>query len=185
MSRQDHHSSTPAAVRDRYRTPQYLFNYFDDLFHFTRDVCAENEEIALCSDFIDPETDGLLTPWGKPGDMVWCNPPYSDQESWIICAIENALKGVGSALLLPTFNGQDYWTDIAANMTGLVNIIGRVSFIAAEDFYRKGKLIRKGDEVPGNTSGSCVVLFGTKNTGALWVRRDEMKTPYEMQELLK
>lgn len=187
MASQQQSSKTPLHIRDRLMTPDYLYEYFNQIFSFDGDVCAASADESRHKRFFSPEDDALFTPWSELGKTVWCNPPYSEQGVWIDTAIANAKDGVATAMLLPSFNGQAYWSKIADQRGVVYNIIGRIDFIAPEDFEKddgKGNVIkiRKGDPVKGNTSGSCVVVFRSYkyNTAAplKWVYRDEMRAQY-------
>lgn len=64
---------------DNQSTPQWLFDFLDEMFHFDLDVCATAEN-AKCERYYDgaERGDGLVLPWD--GRMNWCNPPYSKPE---------------------------------------------------------------------------------------------------------
>ena len=47
-------------------TPQYVFDALDREFHFTLDVCA-NEDNHKCTRYFDDNTDGLKHDWGGGG----------------------------------------------------------------------------------------------------------------------
>ncbi len=58
---------------NEYATPQYFFDYLDEIFNFTLDVCASDHN-HKCEHFFYKERDGLSEPWEK--ERVWMNPPY-------------------------------------------------------------------------------------------------------------
>lgn len=58
-------------------TPQDFFDQVDKVFGFTLDVCA-TPLTAKCEDYIMPEEDTFMVPWGKR--ICWMNPPYGDPE---------------------------------------------------------------------------------------------------------
>jgi phage N-6-adenine-methyltransferase len=60
--------------KDRWGTPQGLFEQLNREFHFTVDVCADANN-RKCQLYWDKEQDGLKQDWS--GHMCWCNPPYS------------------------------------------------------------------------------------------------------------
>lgn len=94
------------AVDDR-ETPDDVWKPLDDEFHFTLDVAAARHN-AKCKryyargpqpandnarqltlfpeEFVgDPDAlgyDGLLQPWHR-GEVVWCNPPFSNIAPWV------------------------------------------------------------------------------------------------------
>lgn len=88
-----------------WKTPDDLFRYLDDEFHFTLDACAApwNHQ---CSQYFDEQTDGLRSSWFG---TVWCNPPFdARQHLWIRKAYKESLRGITSVVLCP---GQYYDTD--------------------------------------------------------------------------
>src|SRR4051812_40636872 len=47
---------------DEYTTPQHLFNFLDDLFHFTLDVAASTRN-TKCAEYYDKALDALAQDW--------------------------------------------------------------------------------------------------------------------------
>jgi phage N-6-adenine-methyltransferase len=64
-------------------TPPELFDPLHARFLFTLDVAAAVHN-AKCARYFTVEDDGLTQPWG--GRRVWCNPPYSDLNAWVMKA---------------------------------------------------------------------------------------------------
>lgn len=60
-----------------YETPFDVFRHWDDIFHFTLDVCAIAEN-AKCVHFITAERDTFKTEWRSKN---WMNPPYGKPEA--------------------------------------------------------------------------------------------------------
>jgi phage N-6-adenine-methyltransferase len=60
--------------KDEWRTPRWLFETLDGIFHFTVDAAA-NAENALVPRYWDQGQDALQQDWSQ--ETVWCNPPYS------------------------------------------------------------------------------------------------------------
>lgn len=56
------------------------FGPLNDRFGFTIDVAAAPHN-AKCERFYTREQDGLTQDWG--GEVVWCNPPFSDLAPWV------------------------------------------------------------------------------------------------------
>ena len=71
---------TEAELRQCWETPNEFFQVFDDLYHFTLDVCAI-EGNKKCAKFISPLQDGLKTSWA--GEVCWCNPGFSNVWLWL------------------------------------------------------------------------------------------------------
>jgi DNA N-6-adenine-methyltransferase Dam len=57
---------------DNYATPEYLKQALEREFGTTLDPCPLNPK---------PEIDGLALDWD--GEVVFCNPPWSDIEPWV------------------------------------------------------------------------------------------------------
>lgn len=89
---------------DVWGTPKWLFEAVDSLFNFTLDPAA-NAENALCVKFFDEKDNGLVQSW--EGEIVWCNPPYSDNKAWTAkMATSKAITVVG---LIPARTGAKYF----------------------------------------------------------------------------
>lgn len=84
--------------KDEWFTPQQLFDDLNDIFHFTLDPCATDEN-HKCFKYYTKEEDGLLQDWSD--EVVWCNPPYSDLKSWTRKCAEEGNKGTKIVLLIP------------------------------------------------------------------------------------
>ena len=61
-----------SSATDNWSTPQDFFDKLNDEFHFTLDVCAD-ENNHKCEHYYTKEIDGLSRPWIG---TIWCNPPY-------------------------------------------------------------------------------------------------------------
>jgi phage N-6-adenine-methyltransferase len=84
---------------DEWATPQYVFDMLNDEFHFTLDAAASVEN-AKCEKFYTKENDGLKMPWG--GEIVFCNPPYSQLRAWIQKARASLDFGATTVMLIPS-----------------------------------------------------------------------------------
>jgi phage N-6-adenine-methyltransferase len=63
-----------------YETPQWLFDFLNELFGFTLDVCATAKN-AKVKKYITPKKDALKQQWNG---RWWMNPPYGRQiGSWV------------------------------------------------------------------------------------------------------
>lgn len=85
---------------DEWATPQDLFDYFNSIYHFTLDVCAD-ETNHKCEKYFTKEMDGLKQNWDG---VFWMNPPYGrDIGKWVEKAYNEAYKHDDNAgvLLLP------------------------------------------------------------------------------------
>lgn len=61
------------STRDDWRTPPELFKQLDDEFHFTVDLCVDDDN-HLVDKYYTVENDGLKA--DLTGEVVFCNPSY-------------------------------------------------------------------------------------------------------------
>jgi phage N-6-adenine-methyltransferase len=111
---------------DLWSTPQAFFDRYDNLFHFTLDVCA-SEENAKCPRFFTKEMDGLKQDW--QGNICWMNPPYGREiGQWIQKAYEESKKSSTIVVcLLPARTDTKWFHDYC--MRGEIEFIkGRLKF---------------------------------------------------------
>ena len=74
---------------DDWATPQDLFDYLNDKFHFTLDVCADQDN-HKCNKYFTKEDDGLTQSWDG---VFWMNPPYGKEiGKWVEKAYNEAYK---------------------------------------------------------------------------------------------
>lgn len=71
-----------ARIDDRQTAPE-VFAPINDRFGFTLDVAALPHN-TKCERFFTPGDDGLAKFW--MGERVWCNPPFSSIEPWLVKA---------------------------------------------------------------------------------------------------
>lgn len=188
MASQQQASSTPEEIRDLWQTPDFAFWWADQRYGFDVDLAAA-ENNHLLPRYLSKEDDALRHKWTKHGDSGWCNPPYSEPDSWYEHALEESYNGFTTVMLVNTPNGENYYRDfVFGKASEIIFINGRLSFIAADDYIRKGKkgkpdkLIKKGDKVDGNTRGSCFVVYEPgyhPQTKMSWVNRDDMKSMHK------
>lgn len=94
---------------DEWETPEEVFDYFNDRFHFTLDVCATHEN-TKCERYFTKEQNGLKENWG--GEICWMNPPYSENKKWVRKAYLVSLKpGTIVVCLLPSRTGTTWFND--------------------------------------------------------------------------
>lgn len=115
--------------REDWPTPAYLFFALDQEFHFTLDVCA-NEDNHKVTKYFSKEIDGLKQDWSK--DVSFMNPPYGDEiPKWVKKAKETAMRGGVVVGLLPARTDTKWWGDVMT-ATELRFIKGRVTFEGAK-----------------------------------------------------
>jgi len=167
MASQQQSSTTPAEVRDEWRTPPFVFQYMNRVYNFRRDLAA-SEANTLVHNFFDKEENGLAVDWQEFGGPGWCNPPYSNIDVWLVKAIDEARKGFTSVFLIPTPNGEDrYGAHVFDVASEVIFITGRLAFLRPD-----------GAPVSGNTRGSCFVVYRGHDLGSTRYRhllRDAMR----------
>jgi phage N-6-adenine-methyltransferase len=82
------------------------FTRLDERFGFTLDVAAAAAN-ARCSRFFDRHQDGIQQSWAD--EVVWCNPPYSDIESWVRKAWREHTRARTIVMLLPANRTEQGW----------------------------------------------------------------------------
>lgn len=114
-----------------WETPQDLFDRLHQEHKFTLDVCALPEN-SKCTDFFDPEIDGLAQEWSG---VCWMNPPYGREiKKWIQKAFESVESGDCERVvcLLPARTDTAWWHDYV--MKGEIEFIrGRLKFGGCKD----------------------------------------------------
>lgn len=190
MPSQQQVSTTPKHLRDRLGTPDFVAAWArNSLLNFTFDLAAE-PFTAKAGDFFNKEDDALKQDWHKLNAFGWCNPPYSEPGKWLEKAWQEAQKGFVSIFYVPTPNGEESYRDyVFGKASEIVFINGRINHIAPEDYIKVDKhgnetLVKKGDEIKGNTRGNCFVIYTRKQQGFTrisWVDRQEMIDWYERE----
>lgn len=92
---------------DKWSTPQDFFDELDSEFHFTLDPCADDYN-HKCEKYYTESDDGLSQDW--KGEIVFCNPPYSDCASWIEKCYNEAQKpNTTVVVLIPSRTDTKYF----------------------------------------------------------------------------
>ena len=102
-----------SSATDNWSTPQDFFDKLNDEFHFTLDVCAD-ENNHKCEHYYTKEIDGLSRPWIG---TVWCNPPYGRKISeWVRRAyISSHIGSATVVMLLPARTDTRWFHDYIYN----------------------------------------------------------------------
>ena len=108
-----------------YSTPQWLFDQYNEEFHFTIDVAADAEN-AKCPRYYTINDDGLKQDWS--GEIVWCNPPYGGLLPWVRKAYEESLKGTPVIMLIPVRSDTRYWHDYVIPFAEVRLLRGKLKF---------------------------------------------------------
>lgn len=85
-------------------TAPEVFGPLHERFRFSIDAAALPHNTKL-ERYFTPEQDGLAQPWA--GERVWCNPPYSSIEPWLVKAWGSDAELV--VMLLPANRTEQGW----------------------------------------------------------------------------
>ena len=97
-----------SSATDNWSTPQDFFDKLNDEFHFTLDVCAD-ENNHKCEHYYTKEIDGLSHPWIG---TIWCNPPYGRKiGEWVRRALFASVAGNTVVMLLPARTDTKWFHD--------------------------------------------------------------------------
>ena len=117
-----------SSATDNWSTPQDFFDKLNDEFHFTLDVCAD-ENNHKCEHYYTKEIDGLRRPWIG---TIWCNPPYGRKiGEWVRRAyIFSHISSTTVVMLLPARTDTRWFHDYIYNKsnTEIRFIKGRLKF---------------------------------------------------------
>lgn len=135
---------------EKWRTPKYVFDYFNKEYNFNFDAAASPQN-AKCKNFLSQSDNALETNWCRSGRRIWLNPPYSRQMGvWIEKAYKESEKGCLVACLIFARTDTAWWHDIVMKKAWKIHFIrGRIRFLSSKD----GKA---GDAAP---APSCLVVF--------------------------
>ena len=124
---------------NEWATPQALFDELDQEFHFTLDACASHEN-HKCDWYFTKEDDGLSKNWG--GQVVFCNPPYSEIGKWVQKAHESCKHdGTVVVMLIPPRTSTKYFHDYIYHRTEIRFIKGRLHFNDSKERAPFGNMI--------------------------------------------
>lgn len=137
--------------KDSLQTPQFIFNWLNEKYNFKVDLAASDKH-HFCNKYFTSEQSALCENWHWLAMNGFVNPPYSDIDPWIEKAILEADRGFTSVFLIPDFNGEARFEQIARHATTIIHLIGRVSFINPNS----------GKKYTGNNRGSVIVEFSKK-----------------------
>ena len=158
------------SLRDRWRTPQWLFNAIQQTFDVTFDVdVACDHTNSLCPRALTITDDALTCGWGERGTYAWLNPPYSKIDVWIHKAIEQQRRGVTTVMLVPQ-SLDTRWYELAQDYCETVLITGgRVQFDLAHAYDDE----LDNQKRSSNTGGSMLLIF---KTGFVSLSAGQMRT---------
>lgn len=156
-----HGSKTKEKNRDLWQTPKFVFDHYNKRFNFTHDVAA-SELNHLCDEYFTVDDDALSRDWGT---VNWLNPPYSETEKWIQKAIDQAVTGKVTVMLVPAATSVAWFANAMTRASEVEIITGRIGFVDCDT----------GLPVNNNNIGSVVFVFGTAGKSVSLIHRDSMK----------
>jgi phage N-6-adenine-methyltransferase len=113
---------------DEYGTPPTVFRRYDDVLHFTKDVCASPRNHKVRS-YWTKRDNAIIQNWSPY--RCWLNPPYSRQLGiWIEKATMEAAKGTLICGLFPKWTGRK-WFRMCEETGYIIFLDGRMSFVGA------------------------------------------------------
>jgi phage N-6-adenine-methyltransferase len=109
-----------------WETPQDFFDTLNEEFHFTCDVCADQENHKIMN-YYNIQDDGLHRQWEG---VCWCNPPYNKYIGlWIKKAWESTKNGVITVCLIQgRSTDTKWWHDYVMKASELRFIKDRLHF---------------------------------------------------------
>ena len=110
---------------DIWATPKDFFNRLNAEFNFTLDPCALPEN-AKCKKFYTPEQNGLNQDWS--GEIVFCNPPYSEVSKWVEKAYREAKRGAKTVMLIPSRTDTKWFHEFIYQKHEIRFVKGRLKF---------------------------------------------------------
>lgn len=111
---------------DEWSTPQNLFGWLNEQYHFTLDPCASADN-HKCDKYFTIKDDGLEQSW--EGETVFINPPYSDIKRWVKKVYDETQKPITTAwLLVPARTDTSYFHDYVMKSNFVYLIRGRLKF---------------------------------------------------------
>lgn len=88
-------------------TPDTIYNPLHATHKFSLDAAASAGN-AKCPKYFSIQNSGLDNSWA--GEVVWCNPPYSDVGAWVAKAFNETQSGCPKVvLLLPANRCEQKW----------------------------------------------------------------------------
>lgn len=90
--------------KQTWETPNGLFRKINEMFHFTRDVCASKEN-TKCEAFWSEEDSCLDKAWDG---VNWMNPPFKDMKKFIKKAFDERNNCI-TACLIPARTNTKWW----------------------------------------------------------------------------
>lgn len=137
--------------QDNYRTPDYLFNYYHNRYHFICDVAASDED-HKCDVYYTKQQNGLYQPWYKSN---FGNPPYSRKNGnklydWAKKALIEYKNGNISVLVFPLGFTASWFNELVFALARVELPDERINFI--------NPITGKPDKQPRNDN--MIIIYG-------------------------
>lgn len=114
---------------DNWATPQWLFDDLDKEFHFTLDVCADDQN-HKCEKYYTKADDDLKNSWVG---SVFMNPPYGQEiAKWIRKAYSERANCETIVMLVPARTDTNWFHDYIYHEAEIRFLRGRVRFGGAK-----------------------------------------------------
>jgi phage N-6-adenine-methyltransferase len=144
-------------ANDSWATPQYIFDWLDEEFHFGLDAACTFSNCKCERGLFYPDYDALTEDWSKDNELnetyrnVWLNPPYSNPLPWVKKAYEEGTEGTTVVCLLPADTSTKWFHDWVYGKAEIRFIKGRVRFVDPTT----GKVTKDPPKF-----GSMIVIYG-------------------------
>lgn len=123
-----------SSKKEDWGTPIDFYNKLDNEFHFTLDVCA-NDNNHKCKNYYTEKENGLIQDWSN--NICFCNPPYGRKiYDWVKkCYYESKKDNTTVVLLIPSRTDTKYFHEFLYNKENveLRFIKGRLKFEGADN----------------------------------------------------
>jgi len=120
--------NTQTRQSDEWETPQWLFDALDHEFAFTIDGAATKESAKCAKYATAQDTSNMDADWTD--ERVFCNPPYSDIETFVRRALQTSAPRASIAvLLLPVRTDSDWFRMLIEQEVELRWFRKRISFL--------------------------------------------------------
>ena len=138
-----------SSKNDEWATPQFIYDWLNDIHSFTLDPCASDDN-HKCDKYFTIETDGLKQSWKD--EVVFINPPYSDISKWVEKSFDECVtNNAKCVLLIPSRTDTKYWHRfIMPAAHSICFLQGRLKF---------------GNSKNSAPFPSCIVYFEPKRAG--------------------
>lgn len=118
-----------SSYSEEWETPQYVFDWIDNQFHFVLDVCATAKN-AKCKKYYTKTEDGLKQKWflDSEGGACFMNPPYGKKIFRWMCKAKEEGDFVTVVCLIPARTDTKWFHDYVMRADEVWFIRGRLKF---------------------------------------------------------